>query len=107
MKTKVPRRALRYPVRLVVLEVNGKRVAETYLTDISTTGFRMEAPSPYSPRRSMEFKILLPGSQKDLIFAGQVVWIRPAMEAANRFLIGVKFHVSKWEIEPLLRSWKV
>jgi hypothetical protein len=105
MKTKVPRKAQRYPINLSISEVNGKRTGGTYLKDVSTTGFRVEAPALYPARGSMEFKVLLPGSDKEIMLAGQVIWAIPVLQAPGRFMMGVKFHIPKWEMESLLRSW--
>jgi hypothetical protein len=107
MKIKVPRKAQRYPLELSVTEVNGTPVADTYLKDISTTGFRVEAPSLYPPRGSMDFKMRLPGSDKEVLLAGQVIWAIPVLKAPGRFMMGVKFHIPKWDLESLLRSWHV
>jgi hypothetical protein len=106
MKTKIPRKAQRYPLDLIVREVNSKRVMDTYLKDISTTGFRVEAPALYPPRGTMEFKIGLPGSEKEFMLAGQVIWSIPVLKAPGRFMMGVKFHIPKWDMESLLRSWQ-
>ena len=104
MKQRITRKALRHASNLEVLEVDNKRVTETYLKDLSTTGCKIEAPSLYSVKRPLKIKLKLPSSEKELILTGQVVWSRPVFQKPGRFMMGVRFNVPSWELQSLLKS---
>jgi Tfp pilus assembly protein PilZ len=87
-----------------VKEVNDRKVTETYLKNISTTGFGIETSSLYSARGPLKISINLPNSEKEYILTGQVVWSRPVFQKPGRFMMGVRFHQPQWDIESLLRS---
>jgi Tfp pilus assembly protein PilZ len=104
MKQRIPRKSLRHPSNLEVLEVDNKRVTETYVKDLSTSGCKLETPSLYSVMRLIKVKIKLPAVEKEFILDGRVVWARPVFQRPGRFVLGVKFHMPSWELESLLRS---
>jgi Tfp pilus assembly protein PilZ len=89
------------------MEVNDRSVTETYLKNISTTGFSIEGPSLYSVKASLKIKISFPNCEKEFILTGQVVWARPVFQKPGCFMMGVKLHQPQWEIESLLRSLTV
>lgn len=94
MKQRVTRRAQRHQVHLGVKELNGQRVADTYIIDISTMGARLESPSPLKPQDQIEFSFHQPNQDEATKVRGIVVWLQPVSEKTGRYQMGVQFHGS-------------
>jgi hypothetical protein len=107
MKTRTDRRAKRHPVRLPVRELNGQPARDAFVVDISSLGARLETDRPLNPRNSVEFSVVLPGSELETRFSGQVVWLRPLLDLPGRFQMGLQFFRPNWEIDRLGRNGKL
>ena len=92
MKTRVTRRAQRYPVHLEVKELNGHRAADTYLVDIGTAGARLEAPTLLKPKDRIAFSFHQPNEDSATTVTGIVVWVRSVLGKTGRYQMGVEFH---------------
>ncbi len=103
MKPRIPRKALRYPVSLEVAELNGRPGEGTRILDLSAQGAKLETLEPVPRRELVDFAFTSPVSPETIHLAGQVVWIRPALEAPGRYLVGVKLLQSCWELVQLTR----
>ncbi|MEJ5328564.1 MAG: PilZ domain-containing protein [Desulfobaccales bacterium] len=100
----IPRRAKRYPVRLPVMELNGRPVSDTLLVDVSSLGARLESTTPLAPRNVAEFVVTLPGHNGPMKLSGTVVWMRPLLHAPGRFHLGLQFFAPCWEIDRLAQK---
>jgi hypothetical protein len=107
MNRRTDRRAKRYDVRLQVSKLNGRTARETFVLDVSSLGARLETDAPLAPRNLAEFTVLLPGQDKETTFSGRVVWVRPLIQAAGRFQMGVHFISPQWDIDRLGREGKL
>jgi pilus assembly protein CpaE len=94
MKQKVTRRAQRHQVHLEVKELNGRRVADTHILDISTLGARLEAPTPLKTQDQIEFTFHQPNEDSETRVTGTVVWVRPAADKTDRHQMGIEFQKS-------------
>lgn len=103
MKKRVIRRTQRYRVHLEVAEMNGQRVTDTFVTDLSSLGARIEAASPLAARKHVELT-LRRSAQEALDLSGQVVWIRPLLTNPGRFQMGLNFFSPRWDIDRLGRQ---
>ena len=106
MQKKIPRRVMRYPVRLELAEINGQSAQGSYVLDISALGAKLETVAPLSPRELVDFAFFLPEEHTPRRLAGQVVWMRPAPTAPERFWVGVRLLQSVWELDQLGRRWQ-
>lgn len=100
----IPRRAKRYPVRLPVMELNGRPVSDTLVVDVSSLGARLESSTPLAPRNVAEFVVTLPGHNGPMRLSGTVVWLRPLLHSPGRFQMGVQFFGPAWEIDRLAQK---
>jgi MinD-like ATPase involved in chromosome partitioning or flagellar assembly len=94
MKPKVSRRAQRYQVHLEVKELNGHRVADTCLVDISTVGARLESSTLLKPKDHVAFSFHQPNEDSETRLAGVIVWVKPVEGQTGRYQMGVEFHRS-------------
>ena len=94
MKPRVTRRAQRHQVNLEVQELNGQRVTDTYLIDISTVGARLESSSPLKPSDRVQFSFHQPNETLATSLAGVVVWAKPVEGKTGRYQMGVEFDSS-------------
>jgi hypothetical protein len=106
-KQRVSRRAQRFSVRLEVKEFNGKPGAGIFIVDLSALGAKVESPTPLAPRNQVEMSFSLPGGHGEVRAVGTVAWVRPIMTQSGRYLLGVKFFNSFWDIDQLGRSGKL
>ncbi len=93
----------RYLLRLELLEVNGKSVAQGLLLDLSASGARLDLPFSPPMLSPLSFKIQLPETSAPLTLAGRVIWSKPALER-GRFFVGLQFYQLHWELERLLEK---
>ena len=107
MKRRVPRQVQRYPAKLVVTNLNGQPVTDTFLLDISALGAKLESSTPLSLRYPVEVIVLFPGTRTETTFAGLVMWMRPLVASPGRYQMGLKFHQRFWDIDQLGRAGKI
>ena len=91
MTPRVTRRAQRHQVHLEVKELNGQRVTDTYLIDISTVGARLESSTPLKPRDQVQFSFHQPNEDLETRLAGVVVWAKSVEGKTGRYQMGVEF----------------
>ncbi len=91
MKQRASRRAQRYQVHFEVKELNGHRVTDTYVIDISTVGARLESPTPLELKDQVLFSFIPPNEDSETSLAGTIVWVKSAGEKTGRYHIGVEF----------------
>ena len=94
MKPRVTRRAQRHQVNLEVKELNGQRVTDTCLIDISTVGARLETSTPLKPGDQVQFSFHQPNENLETSLAGVVVWVKPVEGKTGRCQMGVEFDSS-------------
>jgi|UniRef100_A0A7C5ANJ5 hypothetical protein len=101
---RIPRRAQRYPVRWPVKTINGLAVKDSWVVDISTLGARLETTKGLSPNCPVEFTVLLPAGDKELVLSGRVVWMRPIFTPPGRYHQGLQFYTPNWDLERLAQE---
>jgi hypothetical protein len=104
MPLRITRKCVRYQVDWEVKTCNGQPVAETFLSDISAIGAKLEGPRPLASRNHLEFTYLKPGDGRERSHAGVVMWMRPLIHKPGRFHMGVKFFETDWSLDQELRQ---
>lgn len=100
----VNRQCVRYQVDWEVKTLNGQRVPETFLSDISAAGAMIEGPKPLALRNPLEFTYVRPGDDREKRRAGVVMWVRPLIHKPGRFQMGIKFFATDWSLDQELRQ---
>ncbi len=103
-RKRIARRVKRLSVKLAVREINGQPVTETFILDISSLGARLETSTPLAPRCPVRILASLPGINQEMELSGQVMWMRPRLEAPGRFQMGLRFYVPQWDLDRLLKE---
>lgn len=103
-RRRVPRRAQRYQVRWAVTEINGKPTQDAWLVDVSCMGARLDTTSALSPNLQVNFSVILPDGETELVLNGRVVWMRPNFTSLGRFHQGVQFYGVNWDLDRLAKK---
>ena len=104
---RVERLAQRYTAKLVVTNINGQSVTDSFLLDISAMGAKLESSTPLAPRYPVEVVVRLPGVQTETILSGSVKWMQPLPASPGRYLMGIEFYKRFWEVDQLGRAGKI
>lgn len=106
-KKRVNRRARRYPVRWTVSELNGKPARDAWVVDVSCLGARLETTFSLGPHNPVQFTVLLPDGEAEMVFTGRVVWMRPIFTSPGRFHQSLQFYGVNRDLEGLARKWRL
>lgn len=97
------RKFRRYGLQLELLEVNGKKVTDCFLVDLSVSGARLELSFSPPLLSSLAIRCHIPSQVEPMTLHGRVVWTKPGL-IRNRFVVGMQFYQLHWEIEKLLEQ---
>lgn len=106
MKRRADRNVLRFPVRLVIDQLNGQPVSDSYLVDISSLGAQVESPVSLPLRAPLEVMVRFPWEEKPTRLSGLVKWVKPIVGRPGRFRLGLKFHQVFWTLDLWARQGK-
>lgn len=93
----------RYDLHLELLELNGKKMTDCFLVDLSAGGAKLELPFSPPMLSPLTFRCQIGPRTEPLTFHGRVVWSKPGL-IRNRFVVGLQFYQLHWEIERLLEQ---
>lgn len=102
----VERLTRRYRQRLVVKEINGEAAGDSAILDISATGLKLDTTRPLAMHDLVELTCLMPNTGEERRLAGKVVWVKAVAPFGQRYLAGLRFFKTEWDITTLAREWE-
>jgi len=89
-RRKDPRFSIKVPLQYRV-QTNEDQWQAVNSMDVSNTGVRIHLPEKTKVGTRVELDVRLPGSAKDILIEGNVVWSKPNVEEATTFECGIAF----------------
>ena len=102
----VERLTRRYRRRIVVKEINGEAAGDSAIVDISATGLKLDTARPLAMHDLVELTCLMPLTGEERRLGGKVVWVKAAAPFGQRYLAGLKFFKTEWDITMLAKEWE-
>lgn len=99
----IPRKHPRFQAALEVFQVNGQPVTDIVILDLSNSGAKISAPTPFDQSADIYLTFTLPGESQMINLAGRVVWSKLVPEEA-RYHAGIEFFTP---IDRLHREGKI